>query len=47
MDRWRVYKFGGSSLADADRMARVAEIVGREGSPRLAVVLSASTSCHS
>ncbi len=41
MDRWRVYKFGGSSLADADRIARVAEIIGRETSPRLAVVLSA------
>jgi bifunctional aspartokinase / homoserine dehydrogenase 1 len=41
MNRWRVYKFGGSSLADADRMARVAEIIGRERSPRLAVVLSA------
>jgi bifunctional aspartokinase / homoserine dehydrogenase 1 len=41
VDSWRVYKFGGSSIADADRIARVAEIVGREPSPRLAVVLSA------
>ena len=41
MDRWRVHKFGGSSVADAECMQRVARILEVESSPRLAVVLSA------
>lgn len=39
---WRVYKFGGSSVADAGCMERVARILEEEPAPRLAVVLSAS-----
>ena len=41
MEKWIVHKFGGSSVADAQCFARVADIV--ESSPRLreAVVLSA------
>src|SRR5689334_7803797 len=42
MDRWRVHKFGGSSVADAACMQRVADIVERETSARAGVVLSAS-----
>ena len=38
---WRVHKFGGSSVADAGCMERVANILEREPSQRLAVVLSA------
>ncbi len=42
MQRWRVHKFGGSSVADAACMQRVADIVEREKGPRAGVVLSAS-----
>jgi aspartokinase/homoserine dehydrogenase 1 len=38
---WRVHKFGGSSVADADCFARVASIVEADAGPRVAVVLSA------
>lgn len=41
MDRWRIHKFGGSSLADAACLRQVAGILEAEASPRLAVVLSA------
>ena len=41
MDRWRVHKFGGSSVADAACMQRVAEIIDKEKGSRLGVVLSA------
>jgi aspartokinase/homoserine dehydrogenase 1 len=41
-DAWRVFKFGGSSVADAACMERVAVIVENEPAGRLAVVLSAS-----
>lgn len=40
-ENWRVFKFGGSSVADAARMERVAAILEADPSPRLAVVLSA------
>jgi len=39
--RWRVHKFGGSSVADADCMARVAAIIEEDPRPRVAAVLSA------
>ena len=39
--RWRVHKFGGSSVADASCMQRVADIIEQEPPGRLAVVLSA------
>src|SRR3954447_9403191 len=39
--RWRVHKFGGSSVADADCMARVAAILEDDPRPRVAAVLSA------
>ncbi len=39
--RWVVHKFGGSSVADAACIARVADIIDRDAAPRLAVVLSA------
>ena len=42
MDRWRVHKFGGSSVADAACMQRVADIIDREPGKRLGVVLSAA-----
>ena len=39
---WQVYKFGGSSLADADCMRRVRDLVlAQDGTTRLAVVVSA------
>jgi aspartokinase/homoserine dehydrogenase 1 len=38
---WVVHKFGGSSVADADCLARVADIVESQPGERLAVVLSA------
>jgi aspartokinase/homoserine dehydrogenase 1 len=38
---WRVHKFGGSSVADAVCMERVAGIIEREPGDRLAVILSA------
>jgi aspartokinase/homoserine dehydrogenase 1 len=41
-DAWRVFKFGGSSVADATCMERVAAIIEGEPAGRLAVVLSAS-----
>ena len=41
MDRWRVHKFGGSSVADAACMERVARILEADPNPRLGVVLSA------
>ena len=41
-DAWRVFKFGGSSVADAACMERVAGIIEAEPAGRLAVVLSAS-----
>ena len=41
MDRWRVHKFGGSSVADAACMQRVADILEQETCTRLGVVLSA------
>lgn len=40
-ENWRVFKFGGSSVADAGRMERVAAIIEAEPASRLAVVLSA------
>ena len=42
MDRWRVHKFGGSSVADAACMQRVADILEKDTCTRLGVVLSAS-----
>src|SRR5688572_16463411 len=41
-DAWRVFKFGGSSVADAVCMKQVASIVEGEPAGPLAVVLSAS-----
>ncbi|NLG76550.1 MAG: bifunctional aspartate kinase/homoserine dehydrogenase I, partial [Xanthomonadaceae bacterium] len=41
MERWRVHKFGGSSVADAACMERVARILESDPHPRLGVVLSA------
>lgn len=41
MQRWRVHKFGGSSVADAECMQRVAQILEEDSQPRLGVVLSA------
>jgi aspartokinase/homoserine dehydrogenase 1 len=38
---WKVHKFGGSSVADAACMQRVAEIIEGDPVPRKAVVLSA------
>ncbi|TVQ45250.1 MAG: bifunctional aspartate kinase/homoserine dehydrogenase I [Gammaproteobacteria bacterium] len=38
---WIVHKFGGSSLATAERFRRVGDIVVAQGRPRLAVVVSA------
>lgn len=40
-DRWRVHKFGGSSVADAACMERVAKILEADPAERLGVVLSA------
>src|SRR5256885_1009841 len=42
MDRWRVHKFGGSSVADAACMQRVADIIEKDQRARVGVVLSAS-----
>ena len=39
--RWRIHKFGGSSVADAACMRRVADILEADPCPRLGVVLSA------
>ncbi|HET9695052.1 MAG TPA: hypothetical protein VFP48_11780, partial [Steroidobacteraceae bacterium] len=41
MQAWRVHKFGGSSVADAACMERVARIIEADPAPRKAVVLSA------
>jgi aspartokinase/homoserine dehydrogenase 1 len=41
VEAWKVHKFGGSSVADAACMARVAQIVEDDTTPRKAVVLSA------
>ncbi|HET7698283.1 MAG TPA: bifunctional aspartate kinase/homoserine dehydrogenase I [Vicinamibacterales bacterium] len=41
MDAWRVHKFGGSSVADAACMERVADILEADARPRVAAVLSA------
>ncbi len=41
VERWRVHKFGGSSVADATCMERVARILEQDPHPRLGVVLSA------
>ena len=41
MPAFRVHKFGGSSVADAGCMERVAAILEADAHPRLAVVLSA------
>ena len=41
MAEWRVHKFGGSSVADAECFGRVASIVEADPGSRLAVVLSA------
>jgi bifunctional aspartokinase / homoserine dehydrogenase 1 len=40
--QWKVHKFGGSSVADAACMERVARILEADSSPSLAVVLSAA-----
>ena len=41
MQAWKVHKFGGSSVADAACMLRVAKIIENDPAPRKAVVLSA------
>src|SRR5436190_24044035 len=41
MEPWRVHKFGGSSVADAACMERVAAILENDPLPRVATVLSA------
>ncbi len=41
MEAWKVHKFGGSSVADAACMERVAQIIEGDPTPRKAVVLSA------
>jgi bifunctional aspartokinase / homoserine dehydrogenase 1 len=41
VEQWRVHKFGGSSVADAACMERVARILEQDPHPRLGVVLSA------
>ena len=41
MEPWRVHKFGGSSVADAGCMERVAQILEDDPVPRVAAVLSA------
>ena len=41
MEAWRVHKFGGSSVADAACMERVARILEDDPLPRVAAVLSA------
>src|SRR5450755_1541638 len=41
MDKWLVHKFGGSSVADAACIRRVADIVEASANPREAIVLSA------
>jgi aspartokinase/homoserine dehydrogenase 1 len=41
VEAWKVHKFGGSSVADAACMERVARIIETDPAPRKAVVLSA------
>jgi len=41
LKQWQVHKFGGSSVADAQCMERVANILEADPHPRMAVVLSA------
>ena len=41
VEAWKVHKFGGSSVADAACMQRVARIIEDDLAPRKAVVLSA------
>ena len=41
MEAWKVHKFGGSSVADAACMERVAQIIEGDPALRKAVVLSA------
>jgi aspartokinase/homoserine dehydrogenase 1 len=41
LEAWKVHKFGGSSVADAACMERVAGIIESDPAPRKAVVLSA------
>ncbi len=41
VSQWQVHKFGGSSVADAQCMERVASILEQDSHPRMAVVLSA------
>jgi aspartokinase/homoserine dehydrogenase 1 len=41
VEAWKVHKFGGSSVADAACMLRVARIIEDDPAPRKAVVLSA------
>lgn len=41
MEPWRVHKFGGSSVADAACMERVAAILENDPAPRVGAVLSA------
>src|SRR3954466_16382562 len=41
MEPWRVHKFGGSSVADAACMERVAQILDDDPGGRVAAVLSA------
>jgi aspartokinase/homoserine dehydrogenase 1 len=38
---WTVHKFGGTSVADASCIRRVADIIGGETSHNLGVVVSA------
>ncbi len=40
-DNWKIHKFGGSSLADADCFERVANLVLSMAQPRIGVVVSA------
>ena len=40
-DRWKIHKFGGSSLADADCFARVADLMIERPGERIGVVVSA------
>ena len=40
-NRWKIHKFGGSSLADADCFRRVAGIILARDDARLGVVVSA------
>ena len=40
--RWRIHKFGGTSLASAERFRRVADILQAQEDPRQAVVVSAA-----